>query len=182
MTTHLQSGPIRNESLLPDDLSYCIGKKTLVKFILEAIEDLDASRPGRETVEPAAPDFEPAMMVTLLTYCYATGVFGALDIELSTRHDRMIHYLCARAYPDCYVIRSFRRYHRDMIAQCLTAVLRRVWELRFRGEDAEPMQGVCSLGRSLGQWADLKSTPNFKSDAERRIARAVRADSMAMDV
>src|ERR1041385_2788330 len=109
MTTDLQSGSIRSGSFLPDDLSFCIGKKTLVKFILDAIKALGVSDLGRGAVESPAPGFEPAMMMTLLTYCYATGVFGAVDIELATQHDRMIHYLCARAYPDCCVIRSFRR-------------------------------------------------------------------------
>ncbi len=182
MTTFLQTASIGTGSVLPDDLSFCIGKKTLVKFILEAIDDLDVGCLGRQAVEPAAPEFERAMMLTLLTYCYATGVFSALDIELGTQHDRMIRYLCARAYPEGCAIRSFRRYHREMIGQCLTTVLRRVWELRFRGEDAEPIHGVCYLGRSLARWINLDVIPNFTKEAEQRIARAVRVDSMAMDV
>jgi len=84
--------------------------------------------------------------------------------------------------PDLCVIRSFRRYHRERIARCLRAVLRRVWELRFCGEDAEPIQGAGYPGCSLGRWIDLSSTPDFAREAGQRIERAIRADSMAMDV
>jgi len=80
------------------------------------------------------------------------------------------------------VLRSFRRYHREIITRCLTAVLRRVWELRFCGEDAEPIHGPGYLGWSLGRWIDLNSSPDFAREAGQRIERAARADSMAMDV
>ena len=168
--------------MLPDDLSLYIGKKTLVKFILEAFEEPKAPLPRRAAAERVEAKLQPAMMVTLLTYCYATGIYGAVEIQLGIQHDTMIRYICARNYPDLCVIRSFRRYHREVIRQCLTAVMRRVWELRFCGEDAEPIHGAGYLFCSLGRWIDLNSTPDFAREAGQRIERAVRADSMAMDV
>src|SRR5882724_12110547 len=109
MTTALQNSTVRDGRFLPDDLSLYIGKKTLVKLILEGIEDLNAWAPGGEEIGSWNPNFRPAMMLTLLAYCYASGVFGSADIQLATEHDQMIRYLCAGDYPHLCSIRSFRR-------------------------------------------------------------------------
>ena len=181
MTTSAQAKPVWDEFILPDDLSVYIGKKTLVKLILEAIEVLNAPASGGEAVATGNPDFQPAMMLTLLTYCYATGVYASTDIEISMQHDRMIRYLCAKNYLNLPVLREFRRYSRDRIKECLATVLRRVWELRFCDEDACPMAAASDPGASFGRWLNRRSTPDFTAEAEQRIVRAVRADSMAMD-
>src|SRR6266511_275273 len=179
MTIALPTTVVRDGNFLPDDLSLYIGKKTLVKLILEVTEDLNVRSSGRQDIETGNPNIRPAMMVTLLAYCYASGIYGSTDIQLSIQHDQMIRYLCARNYPDLCAIRSFRRYHRERISRCLTAVLGRVWELRFRGEDAVP---IGSGSGSVSRWIGQTATPDFRREAEQRITRAVRADSMAMDV
>jgi transposase len=175
------SSETRNNAL-PDDLSLYIGKKTLVKLILEAVEGIDMGESRLGAVASEQVVVQPAMMLTLLTYCYAAGVYGSMDIELNIRRDQMTRYLCAKTYPDIDVLRSFRRDCRLKIKQCLTLVLRRVWELRFCGDDAEPIGGLSYVGSSLGRWSGTRPAPNFSSEAEERIARAIRADSMALDV
>ena len=181
MTTSAQAKPLGDGFILPNDLSVYIGKKTLVKLILDAIEGLNARTTAREAGATGNPDFQPAMMLTLLTYCYATGVYGSTDIELNMQHDRMICYLCAKNYLNLPVLREFRRYSRDRIKECLATVLRRVWELRFCDEDAYTMVAASGLGVSFGRWLNMRPTPDFTAEAEQRIVRAVRADSMAMD-
>ena len=171
----------REGFILPDDLSVYIGKKTLVKLILDAIEGLNARASECEATASGKQEFQPALMLTLLTYCYATGVYASTDIELSMQHDRMIRYLCAKNYLNLPVLREFRRYSRDRIKECLASVLRRVWELRFCDEDACPMAAASYLGVSFGWWLSMRPTPDFTAEAEQRIVRAVRADSMAMD-
>jgi transposase len=182
MTTTLSAGAALNERALPDDLSSYLGKKTLVKFILEALEDFDASTIADEHHARESAAFQPAMMLTLLTYCYVTGTYGSADVQLDMQHDRMVRYLCARNYPDNCAIRSFRRYHHDEIVRCLSIVLQRVWKLRFCGEDAKPMAGLSIPAAFTVAWVDTKSVPDFEREAERRITVAIRADSMAADV
>jgi len=181
MTTIGQTVPVRDGFILPEDLSVYIGKKTLVKLILDAIEDLNARAPEREAFATGNPEFQPAKMLTLLTYCYAAGVYATTEIELGMEHDQMIRYLCAKKSLNLPVLREFRRYNRDLIKECLAIVLRRVWELRFCDEDACSMAVACHLSDSFGQWLDMRSNPDFTAEAEQRIIRSVQADSMAMD-
>ncbi len=178
MSTTVQPRSVREGFILPDDLSVYIGKKTLVKLILEAIDCLDARGSECESETAPGPLFQPARMLTLLTYCYATGVYASTDIELGMQHDQMIRYLCGKNDLNPAELREFRRYGRDRIKACLATVLRRVWELRFCDEDACPM--ACP-GAPFGRWLNMRPTPDFAAEAEQRIVRAVQADSMAMD-
>jgi len=182
MTTALRIDWRPVEGGLPEDLSWYIGKKTLVKLILEAIDEGGLAGAGGDNVATEAMAFQPALLLTLLTYCYATGVYASIDIELGLRHDQMIRYLCANACPGFQVIHSFRRYNRTRIYRCLSMVLRRVWELRFCGEDANPMEDISYFAASLGKLQAQTPVPDFETEAERRIACGVRADSMAMDL
>jgi len=181
MATIAQTNPPREGIILPADLSIYIGKKTLVKLILDAIEDLNTRTSGCEPTATGNPRFQPAAMLTLLTYCYATGVFASADIELSMPHDQMIRYLCGKNYLNVPKLREFRRHGRARIKECLATVLRRVWELRFCDEDACPIAAPAYPGMSFGQWLNMRPTPDFAVEAEQRIVLAVRADSMAMD-
>src|SRR5882724_8555708 len=96
MTTSAQAKPVWDGFILPDDLSVYIGKKTLVKLILDAIEGLNARSGG--ALATGNREFQPALMLTLITYCYATGAYASSDIEFSMQHDQMVRYLCAKNY------------------------------------------------------------------------------------
>src|SRR6266704_4016000 len=119
MTMIAQIDSAREGFILPDDLSVYIGKKTLVKLILDAIAGLNARASGCGAAATGNPEFQPAMMLTLITYCYSTGVYASTDIELSMQHDRMIRYLCAKNYLNLPVLREFCRYSRDRRKECL---------------------------------------------------------------
>jgi transposase len=163
---------------LPDDLSLYLGKKTLVKLVLDAVQTINGETVDYTWFAKGGRTFQRPMMLTLLTYCYATGAYGAVDIELNIRHDQMTRYLCAKTYPDIDVIRGFRRLNRSQIRECLAVVLRRAWELRFADEaDCGDNRSAAYLNLSSLLWP----TPDFTREAEERVARAVRADSMALD-
>src|ERR1043166_4650017 len=98
MTTIAPANSFREGFILPDDLSVYIGKKTLVKLILEALETWNPRESACEGIAAGKAQRSPALLVTVLTYCYATGVYASTDIEIGMRQDRMIRYLCAKSH------------------------------------------------------------------------------------
>jgi len=62
-------------------------------------------------------------MLTLLAYCYSSGLYSSRDIEWATRIDPMISYICAHQFPDWLAIRRFRRQNRRLLEQCLAGIL-----------------------------------------------------------
>lgn len=44
--------------------------------------------------------YPPHLLLALLIYCYANGVFSSRRIERATYRDIAVHYLCADTHPD----------------------------------------------------------------------------------
>ena len=166
---------------LPEDLSLYLGKKTVVKLVLDAVQTVNGESVEYTWFAKGGKTFQRPMMLTLLTYCYATGAYGAVDIGLNIHHDQMTRYLCANTYPDIDVIRGFRRLNRLSVKQCLAHVLRRSWELRFSEEHGSGNQADSGSRLSPPCLPTSEYLPDFASEAEARVAKAVRADSMTLD-
>ena len=129
MTTNTESRVETKFHALSSDLSRSVGQRGLLKLVLDAVLTLDAARP--QDVRRKSKDFSPQMLLTLLTYCYSTSIYGSRDIEWMVEHDRMVRYICARAFPDWQHMRRFRRHHRKLLHQCLVYVMKQVWALKF---------------------------------------------------
>ena len=60
------------------------------------------------------------MLLTLLTYCYSTGLYSSEDIENAARNHKTINYLCGNRIPDWKTLRRFRRIHRQALHDCIS--------------------------------------------------------------
>jgi hypothetical protein len=105
---------------------------------------------------------EPVLR-TLLTYCYAAGICASEEIQEAVRHDPVVGYFGANHFPDWQEIRAFRR--RNL--PCLIEALALLFEKVAAGQDAPHLFGQ---RRSV-----------FRAAAERRMARAIQSDSVALD-
>jgi transposase-like protein DUF772 len=105
------------------DLRERVGTSNLLCWCLEAplIVTEDSAQLSRKNI----CGFRPQMMLTLLSFCYASGYYGSEDIARAISSDRMVRYICARTYPDAHAIRRFRRFCRGALDQALNYVLRR---------------------------------------------------------
>jgi hypothetical protein len=74
----------------------------LIKLVLEAVDSVDAYVPASSQA-----DFNPAQIVTLLTYCYARGIYSSEEIEARLPNDKAIAYICAGVKPDWHLLRRF---------------------------------------------------------------------------
>src|SRR5580765_6217894 len=110
-------------------LSSTLGETGLLHVVLEAVQAVDwsSSRPAGEQDRR----FRAQMMLTLLGFCYASGLYSSRDIEWATRLDRTIGYICAHQFPDWLAIRRFRRQNRQLLKQCLMVVLERSRAFKF---------------------------------------------------
>lgn len=130
-----QNGGRPNIGAISGDLSRRLGERALLGMVLEAVQSVDSK--VLEDGGGSAPGFRPRMMLTLLTYSYATSLFGSRDIEAAIGNDALIRYICARTYPCWQVIRRFRRMYKEPIRQCLVHVLRQAWTCRFDEGEAD---------------------------------------------
>ncbi len=169
MICALQKSFEPQDILLPDDLRDWIDQYTLSRLVLEAIQT--ASLPGVEAtpVQLGSAFLRPHILLSLLTYCYATGLYGSLDIELNSTQDPMLRHLLSNICPEANALRCFRRRHREVVRECLSEVLRRACRLQL-GAD-ESMAANVAVDPF-----DKSGLDAFAAEAEERIRRAVRLD------
>lgn len=82
----------------------------------------------------SAPRFHhPWRMLTLLIYCYASGIWHARATAEIAALDPSLIELCHGHPPSVEVIRRFRAHNGDSIVRCLERLLRRLWCQRNEG-------------------------------------------------
>ena len=109
--------------LLPPDLREWVPADHLVPFILAAVEQLDVSAARVNEQGSGSAQYPPRMMLALLVYSYATGVFGSRRIEPTSFENVAVRLLCGDTHPDHDTICAFRRENRPLVARSFAQVL-----------------------------------------------------------
>lgn len=109
--------------LLSPDLRDWVPEDDLVHFVIAAVEGLDLSIFVVNERGTGSPQYPPHMMLGLLIYCYANGIFSSRRIERATYRDVAVRYLTGDTHPDHDTIAKFRRENFDAVAACFVRVL-----------------------------------------------------------
>ena len=86
--------------LLPVDLREWVPEDDLAHFVLAAVERVPMSRFHVNERGSGKAQYHPRMMLALLIYCYANGVFGSRRVERATYRDIGARYITADTHPD----------------------------------------------------------------------------------
>ena len=115
--------------LLPPDLREWVSQDDLVHFVIEAVEGMKL--PGLKVNRrgTGSEQFPPKMMLELLIYCYANGIFSSRRIERATYRDIAVRFLTGNTHPDHDTICTFRRENFDGVAEAFLQVLQLAKEL-----------------------------------------------------
>jgi len=131
--------------LLPCDLREWVAADDLVHFVLEAVNDVDLGGAVSERGTGSA-QYPPRMMLALLIYSYATGVFSSRKIERLSFESVSVRYLCANTHPDHDTIASFRAGQRELFQRSFGSVLRLARELKLVQLGTVYLDGTKILG------------------------------------
>jgi transposase len=115
--------------LLPADLREWIADDDLAHFVLEAVEGCDLHRAAVNARGTGSEQYPPAMMLAVLVYCYASGVFSSRGIEQATYRHLSVRYLSGDTHPDHDTIAKFRRENAPLIESVFVQVLELAREL-----------------------------------------------------
>ena len=116
--------------LMPPDMREWVQNDDLVHFILEAVEPLPCSAFVVNERGTGSAQYPPQMLLALLIYCYANGVFGSRRIERATYRDVSVRYLTAGKHPDHDTICTFRRRNFDAVSTAFLEVLKLAREMQ----------------------------------------------------
>jgi len=116
-----------NQSLLfPPSLHDWLPEGHLARFLVDVVSvlDLSAIYASYEAGDGRGMSaYAPAMMVRVLLYGYATGVYSSRKLEAKTHDDVALRYLSADAHPDHATLAEFRKRHLEALAGLFTQAL-----------------------------------------------------------
>jgi hypothetical protein len=88
-----------------------------------AVETAAQARPAGDPIDPET-GLPLSVMLGLITYCYARGVFRSDDIALKLRQEAALKAVFGNKLPDGPTIRRFRRRYSDEIEDTLETLYR----------------------------------------------------------
>ncbi len=117
--------------LLPPDLRDWVSEDDLVHFIIEAVRRLPLDDFHVNQRGTGDRQFPPHMMLALLIYCYANGLFSSRKIERATHRDVAVRFLTGNTHPDHDTICKFRRENFAAFSNAFVSVLELAQELKL---------------------------------------------------
>lgn len=173
--------PRSGDTKLYGSLNAWMQKKPLAGVVLEAVRRIDEKALNPVTAPQTGITFRTRMLLAVVTYCYAAGIYGSEDIEALMREDATFRFLCGNEFPGWRIIQRFRRHNRSIIQHCLEEVLRGASQIRLSQhtgtsdpQSREQTPGDCDRRNAWVQ-------EQFAQEAEERIERAMWIDSMALE-
>ena len=95
--------------LLPPSVEDWLPKDHLARFVVDIVDQLDLSALTRQYRGTGSAAYHPTLMLGLLIYGYATGVYSSRRIEAATHESIAFRYIAANAQPDHDSLCSFRK-------------------------------------------------------------------------
>lgn len=109
--------------LFPPSIQDWLPEDHLARFVVDIIAQLDL-RPITEVYEGRGKKaYHPEILLALLFYGYATGVFSSRKIEQATYDSVAFRYISANMHPDHDTIASFRKRFLDQLSPLFVQIL-----------------------------------------------------------
>ncbi len=115
--------------LLPPSVDEWLPEKHLARFIVEVIDGLDLGQMSRAYRGSGSASYHPRMLLGLLVYGYATGVFSSRKLERATYDSVAFRFIAANDHPDHDTIATFRRRFLKDIEKLFVEVLQLAREI-----------------------------------------------------
>ena len=126
MSKHFRPWKIDQAQLLPPSVSDFVPEDHLARFVVSLVrESLDLRAITAQYASALGqPPFDPRLMVALLLYAYACGIYSSRRIARACRERTDFMMIVALDAPDFRTISDFRKRHLKALAGLFVQVLR----------------------------------------------------------
>jgi transposase len=171
----------RAVSFLPPSVDEWLPEKHLARFVVEVIDGLDLRAMSGVYRGSGSASYHPRMLLGILVYGYATGVFSSRKLERATYDSVAFRFVAANDHPDHDTIASFRRrFLRDIeklfVQVLLLAREMGVLKLGTIGLDGTKIHANASRHSALSYEHAGKIEAQLKAEVADLMAKAEVAD------
>jgi transposase len=109
--------------LLPPDLKDWLPEDDVAHFVVAAADRVRLGAFRTNSQSGGKPQYHPRLMLALLIYSYANGIFSSRRIERASYRDIGARFIAANTHPDHDTIASFRRANKEAFEAAFLEVL-----------------------------------------------------------
>src|ERR1700756_4077312 len=167
--------------LMPPSVDEWLPERHLARFIVEVIEGLDLRSMSGSYRGSGSASYHPALLLGLLVYGYATGVFSSRKLERATYDSVAFRFIAANDHPDHDTIATFRQRFLKEIEGLFVKVLllareMGVLNLGTVAVDGTKIHANASRHSALSDEHAGKLEAQLKAEVEKLLAKAEAAD------
>lgn len=168
--------------LLPPSVDEWLPEKHLARFVVEVIDGLDLRAMSGSYRGSGSASYHPRMLLGILVYGYATGVFSSRKLERATHDSVAFRFIAANDHPDHDTIATFRRRFLEEIEALFVEVLllaREMGVLKMGtiGLDGTKIHANASRHSALSYEHAGKIEAQLKAEVAELLAKAEAADA-----
>jgi transposase len=169
--------------LLPPSVDEWLPEQHLARFVVEVIDGLDLRAMAGGYRGSGSASYHPSMLLGLLVYGYATGVFSSRKLERATYDSVAFRFIAANDHPDHDTIAAFRRRFVRDIERLFVQVLLLAREMGMLklgtiGVDGTKVHANASRHSALSYDRAGQIEAQLKSEVADLLARAEAADKV----
>lgn len=109
MSAHFRAVDRETIYLFPPSVEDWLPERHLARFVVDVVSKLDLHELKMAYTGVGSEAFNPEMLLALLFYGYATGVFSSRKLEQATHDSIAFRYIAANTHPDHDTIATFRK-------------------------------------------------------------------------
>jgi transposase len=167
--------------LLPPSVDEWLPEKHLARFVVEVIDGLDLRVMSASYRGSGSASYHPSLLLGLLVYGYATGVFSSRKLERATYDSVAFRFIAANQHPDHDTLAAFRRRFLQEIEGLFVQVLELAREMGLLQMGTVALDGTkihanASRHSALSYEHASKIEAHLKAEVAELMAKAEAAD------
>jgi transposase/IS5 family transposase len=171
----------QEQYLLPPSIQDWLPEGHLARFVVEIVERLDLCSLKASYIGCGSQPYNPDMLVALLFYGYATGVFSSRKLERSTYDSVAFRFIAANTHPDHDTIANFRRRFLPQLSKLFVEILMIAHQLKVLEMGSVSLHGSkvkanASKHKALSYEHACKLETQIKAEVAELIKKAESAD------
>src|SRR5882757_3732817 len=167
--------------LLPPSVDEWLPEKHLARFVVEVIDGMDLRAMSGSYRGSGSASYHPRMLLGILVYGYATGIFSSRKLERATYDSVTFRFIAANDHPDHDTIATFRQRFLKQIEGLFVQVLLLAREMGMLklgtlGIDGTKIHANASRHSALSYEHAGKIEAQLKAEVAELMAKAEAAD------
>ncbi len=181
MSIEFITGDRKTLFLFPPSVEDWLPQGHLARFVVEIVDQLDLRSLTQSYAGHGSQPYSPAMLVALLFYGYATGVFSSRKLERCTYDSVAFRYIAVNTHPDHDTIANFRKRFSKELSSLFVQILlmarqMKVLKLGTVSLDGSKVKANASKHKALSYGHACKLEKQLQAEVDQLLKRAESTD------